>query len=451
VSVPSLGSHGRELDQLRAALRTRSIAAHLARVADRDGARAARACRVLDVKYEPGVRCTILYELDARPVVAMIGWNEATASDVSLQDVPVPNMEFYAWPDDPGIFGLTSFMELDAMVDVLARALSCGRDHVLRARATLVRYRPRRRCTLRVDMRVRRAGGHTIELRTVYAKLYHDVAKARSVWEEMRLLHRCEALRRAGAEVAEPLALVPELGLVVQRPLPGAALDGLLAGDAGPHLVHRAARALAGLHEAGLRTARVRPIDALLTRMAGWAEGAGTIDRALSAHLGEVVATLTVSRDRLPAWGEEITLVHGDCKPSQFLVDGRSLALLDFDHCGMADPALDAGNFLATLRQVGVRHELKARTARRAPLHAAALRRLEQEYLRAYAAARGDEGALAQRAQWYEAVALTRKAYRSWQRSPWSPLPHALLRQARTCLDALPLNGSRRGRRVTAG
>src|SRR5436309_10974875 len=38
-------------------------------------------------------------------------------------------------------------------------------------------------------------------------------------------------------------------------------------------------------------------------------------------------------------------------RSSQFRTVGSSLSLLDFDHCGLADPASDAGTFLASLRQ----------------------------------------------------------------------------------------------------
>ena len=58
-------------------------------------------------------------------------------------------------------------------------------------------------------------------------------------------------------------------------------------------------------------------------------------------------------------------LVHGDCKPSQFRIAGSQLSLLDFDHCGLADPASDVGTFLASLR----RHAVAARSRRPSSPH----------------------------------------------------------------------------------
>ena len=58
-----------------------------------------------------------------------------------------------------------------------------------------------------------------------------------------------------------------------------------------------------------------------------------------------------------------VGLVHGDCKPSQFLLRGEDVVLLDLDSCGAADPAVDVGTFLATLRQQAVRRALGRRAA----------------------------------------------------------------------------------------
>ena len=50
--------------------------------------------------------------------------------------------------------------------------------------------------------------------------------------------------------------------------------------------------------------------------------------------------------------------MHGDCKPSQFLIGDGRVYLLDLDHCGVSDQAADVGTFLATLRQQEIRDDL---------------------------------------------------------------------------------------------
>ena len=110
-------------------------------------------------------------------------------------------------------------------------------------------------------------------------------------------------------------------------------------------------------------------------------------------------------------------LVHGDCKPSQFLIGPAGVTLLDLDHCGLAEPASDVGTFLATLRQQALRGALAGRPGR--------------------PAARRSSGSSTRTApppmlmidfmmsaRWYQAVALCRKALRAFARSParhWPP------------------------------
>ena len=110
-------------------------------------------------------------------------------------------------------------------------------------------------------------------------------------------------------------------------------------------------------------------------------------------------------------------LVHGDCKPSQFWIDGSQLALLDFDHCGLADPASDVGTFLASLRQRG----------RRA---------LEGPFFETYADRAHAGPALREGVAWYECVALLRKALRAFARAPRSPVPGLLAREGLRELSA---------------
>jgi aminoglycoside phosphotransferase (APT) family kinase protein len=225
--------------------------------------------------------------------------------------------------------------------------------------------------------------------------------------------------------------------MIFQTPVAGVPLDLLLSQPRRTTLAHGpraragirgAADALAALHQGEMSTSRVRPVAAELQRMQRRSERIMQVDPNIGAVLNELARSLPVWLDRLPTWGAEICLVHGDCKPSQFFVlpttQGGSgvgqVAVLDFDHCGMADPAADVGNFLASLRQAGVAHALRVR------------------FLTAYLAARRCPSVLRLRATWYQAVALLRKALRSFARSPRSPLPAHLVQEAWNCLATLP-------------
>ena len=102
----------------------------------------------------------------------------------------------------------------------------------------------------------------------------------------------------------------------------------------------------------------------------------------------------------------------------------------------MADPAVDVGTFLATLQQMKVKQTMKNRGK---PVRCTDwLPDLKRQFLEAYCSASGAPSGFWQRAAWYEAVALLRKAIRGFERSPFSPLPDALVAEAWKGLETLP-------------
>lgn len=431
-----------ESAQVEAALNARLVARHLEALEEGSGNGAVRACRILDAKYEPGWRCTVLYELGDRYVLGVIGWGapEQRVADAG-RSIEALGMRVYDFPNDPSIPGLAAALVPGAMERVLAETLpECvdGGARPLRAPVTLLRYRPGRRCTLRVDVRLRTDGRSKDRVHIFYAKLYHDVAKAEAVFREMSFLYSDTSLQASACRVARPVAYVAPLGLVLQEHLEGVPLDASLRrkeGDAGEGLgeLRAVARAVAVLHRSRVVVERCRPIAPAVARLEAQARAAEIVSPDFGGRMLELAGALAGALPNLARWGEETSLVHGDCKPSQFFVGPKGVAILDFDHCGMADPASDVGNFIATLRQHAARHELKARAARVWPARAPWLRGLEQGFVNAYLDAAGGGGELERRIRWYQSASLVRKAYRSWQRSARSPLPQALLQEACHC------------------
>ena len=158
--------------------------------------------------------------------------------------------------------------------------------------------------------------------------------------------------------------------------------------------------------------------------------------------MGQLAAALPAWVGWLDEWGAELSLIHGDCKPSQFLIsNGRTefahVAILDFDHAGMADPANDVGTFLATLRQLALRQSLKAKGDAPSAARAEWLLALEKRFLDDYCIASDRGEGFRLRANWYEAVGLLRKALRGFARSPFSPLPGVMVAEGWNCLAEL--------------
>ncbi len=253
---------------------------------------------------------------------------------------------------------------------------------------------------------------------------------------------------RDGRVILAPVvAFLPDLRLILQGPVEGVPLELYLEGLRG-HVtagdqrgwdgIIRSAGAFAAVHTAGLSTDRERPIEKELKRFGKRAAQAAEVDPVAGGRMGELAAALPAWLDRLPEWDAEIGLVHGDCKHSQCMVTPDGIAILDFDHCGMADPATDIGTYLATLRQLAIHQALGASDGAAAAARGRWLRDLEDRFLDEYCAASGYSPGFRPRAIWYEAAALMRKALRGFARSPRSPMPLAQVEEGWRCLEALP-------------
>jgi hypothetical protein len=360
-------------------------------------------CHVLDAKYEPGVRAVILYALGDRLVRGDL--------------LPLPDgVRISSFPHDPDLPSLPHLMDPATVGPLLGRT---GRTRV-----DLLRYRPGKRATVRV----------TSSGSSVVAKAYHDPAKAAAVAVESVAL--ADAVTGATTvRFAPTVAHLDELGWVVQGPVSGVPLDALVGNTRltpaeSTSAVQLAARALAEVHASSPVLQRERSVDKELNRFGLRAGRIATVDPRLGDQADRLATRLIDAQQHLPS--AVIGPVHGDCKPSQFLLAGPTVHLLDLDHCGLSDQAADVGTFMATLRQYAIRHTLAGRPhtlTHRLPA-------LAEDFLTAYLDARGDASGRS-RIRWHEAVALERKALRSFARAPRSPVAAALIHEADRCLDRL--------------
>jgi aminoglycoside phosphotransferase (APT) family kinase protein len=378
-------------------------------------------CTVLDAKFEPGRTAVVLYRLGGRLVQATLP-PAGPGSGLPVAD----GVTVSAYPDDPGLPGLPLMVEPAALAAELGRGLAHPGAEVLDVAPRLVRYRPGRRATFVLDARVRRGG--MVRHHRYVAKVYHDAAKAAAVAAEGQALRG----QTAGPDLvlAPVTAHLADHAIVVQGYLSGLVLRPELTAYPPPPALStamgRAARALATFHRLTVPDARPRPAARELRRFVSRAEAIVSV----APETGTVLLDLA---QRLLALGVPegpVSLVHGDCKPGQFLLQGERAALLDLDHCGLADPAYDVGNMAASLRQIGLRA---------GPDAAGAAQDLALTFVGAYldAAAPHWEADFVERTEHYTAVALARKALRAFARQPLSSLPRDLAAETSRVLDTL--------------
>jgi Phosphotransferase enzyme family len=217
----------------------------------------------------------------------------------------------------------------------------------------VTRYKPGRRCVIEYDLEVERPDAAP-EMVTLIGK----VRRLRSGKSGYRLL---SALWEAGfgadsadgITVAEPIGVVPEFRLWLQRKVQGQVATDLLAAPGGEDLVRRIAEAAHKVHRAGVLAKRRHTMNDELRILH---ERLPSVARSEPRWAGRIQRLLDAC-DRLGAGTlePEPCGIHRDFYADQVIVAGPRLCLIDFDLYCEGDPALDIGNFLGHIREQSLR------------------------------------------------------------------------------------------------
>src|SRR6266511_2429986 len=218
---------------------------------------------------------------------------------------------------------------------------------------TVLRHKPGRRCLIEYDVRVELPEGQRTK-----EKVIGKIRARRFGNESYRLLDAIwnagfDATSSDGSSVPEPLGVIPEFRIWLQRKVDGTEATLRLLEPGGGALASRTAEAIHKLHTAGVPAERSHTMADEV--------------RILHEHLPLVTETKPGLRrriERLLAACDRLGAavppprpcgIHRDFYPAQVVVQGDRLFLLDFDLYCQGDPALDVGNFLGHVIELGLR------------------------------------------------------------------------------------------------
>jgi len=229
-----------------------------------------------------------------------------------------------------------------------------GRKGVVRVRRIrVVRHKPGRRCVVEYDLRVERPDAPR-EALTVVGK----VRSGRSGAGAYRLLDSLwhtgfDDESPDGISVPEPISVVKELDMWLQRKAPGIPATDLLGGPDGVVLARRIAEAAYKLHQTRVRIERTHDMADELRILR---ECLRTVARS-EPRFAERTQRLLDACGRLGAAtpDPEPATIHRDFYADHVIVDGSHVSLVDFDLCCIGDPALDIGNFLGHVSEQSLR------------------------------------------------------------------------------------------------
>ena len=201
----------------------------------------------------------------------------------------------------------------------------------------------------------------------VFAKPILDSEEARGTY----LIHRTFWEEGFGASspyrVPEPLAYLPEQGVLLIGGAPGECLRELQAGDPSTweEGLRRAARWLAALHSSPLRLGQADdPTEHCLHlawRAAQAAARRPALEERIVRHLRELVARA------VPAGAARTEVqTHGRFHAEHVFLTPEQVTVIDIDRASRGDPAKDVGEFLHRLRADAARKRVDADVVGRA-------------------------------------------------------------------------------------
>lgn len=206
---------------------------------------------------------------------------------------------------------------------------------------TLLRYRPHRRCTLRV-------AGHNYEY--VVKALADDRGERfhRDAGELWRAAQRGEL----GFRVAEPIRWDDTTRSVWQGIVPGMSLAPLLLGAHGESIARRMGAALGTLARSNVLPSTTVTSDDQLRRTR---RAVGQAIRRVPALTGDLERILGQLATRHAALSQDrLVPVHGAPHMHQWLVDGdHQLGLIDFDGFALGEIELDIATLIVELDYEG--------------------------------------------------------------------------------------------------
>jgi hypothetical protein len=287
------------------------------------------------------------------------GWRQYIPELRVLLQMPLPDAQLVVLPQ------LTDPERARALLEQSIRAQAPGYQElqIESCRPQVLRYHPGLRCTIGYHLTYAygRAAGHSWPTFLV-AKTY-DGEKGRNAYDCMQALWNSPLGTGDAVRIAEPLAYIPELKLLVQGPIPGEQtlqrlLESALRADTPQALVelddymHTTAVGLAALHNAGVGIGKAHRwedelagVRAFVQRLTAAVPGLALAVMPLFSYFEALAATYPP---------DPPVPTHGTFRPSQVLLDHGQIGFIDFDSFCQAEPAMDVALFRAATIGMGM-------------------------------------------------------------------------------------------------
>jgi hypothetical protein len=298
-------------------------------------------CTLLGARYEPGVRCVTTYELGAGDV------HGRPAPTIGVIELTPAGRSHRRYDEDPGLPGLAAAVDPAVIGPRLA---SCCSLAIEDCTIVPVRYRPGERAVLRYLLTT--SAGQVV----LYGKVLAEGARVLS--GALAGLHEAERNHPGAPSVLPPIAVLEDLGMVIQPEVAGDSVHALAFTSAltpaeRVALFRRMGRAVAALHDGRGPLAPTRkPVDDV-RELRAYLPSASRADPSLATRLASAVERAGLAS--LEAPDQALVPSHGALRTDQVHVSAERVTLMDLDGYCWSQRARDIGNLLAYLRWKAIR------------------------------------------------------------------------------------------------
>jgi hypothetical protein len=228
----------------------------------------------------------------------------------------------------------------------LRRRLNLGQIALLQVRHRVLKYTPGKRCVIEYRLHTKDDGSHPLRL---IGKMYRK-NRGQIIFENLH--HLWEVSHRNGVAgkslgMPEPLAYLPEIGMVLQSVVPGRQLSEFSQQDDLFAAIRHVAENLAVLHGLPVAVGEKKTIDDHIAKYCH--PGPEALMRAYPESAPLVKGILAALADE-SLQSAPICPVHGDLGLAQIFIAADRAYFIDFDGFSLSHAALDLGNFLVTLQ-----------------------------------------------------------------------------------------------------
>ncbi len=266
-----------------------------------------------------------------------------------LIHLPDLGMIIWAFPNDPQLRHLPELMDLkNAQKHIPVQAClgqgSCSSGNIQVVSATVVRYKPELRCTIRYDLEWET--NNTVKTFSVFAKTFAD-DQSDTIYQRTEYFWE-QSLNDSGEfTVARPLSLNKTIHTIWQTAVSGRPLIEIINRTNFQDILNSVAKGLARFHNS---TMDIKTNSGHEDNLEEVRKRLGKIYQTVPEYqnvLQSLLATLEDTATQFPTFQE--TLIHGDFHMEQLLLSDGKIVLFDFDDLALGDPLQDVADFMAQL------------------------------------------------------------------------------------------------------